>query len=114
TRHPDRPHRVLTIRGGKIGDHLDLDSSTLMMTLVLKDCWIERVSLRDCEAVSIVLENVLVGRIDADDARLVGKVHIVNSKCTDGVSFRGARIGGSLNLAGTTVTAGSGQPALDV
>jgi hypothetical protein len=120
----DQPDpRGLMLRGARIRGPLDLDRVDTAIALTLLDCLIEDgVFARQAHLPALAMARCRIGvvgspaELNADHLRLDGHLQldgcvVIAATAGAAVSLRGARVGGQLSLAGTTVTNTDG-PAL--
>jgi hypothetical protein len=99
-----RRPRAIKVRGARIKGRLDLDACELACPLLLQDCYIEQpINLNDATAPAIRLPGCYFVSLNADQLRTAGDLELNGITALGRVSFRGADIGGRLNLSGASL-----------
>ena len=106
--------RTVQVHGARITGPLSLQSATLVMPLVLFDCYIEEtINLREATAPGVYLHGCHILSLEAVQLRTTGNVDLSGAfTARDKVILAGARIDGQLNLQGSSLT-GKHGPALN-
>jgi hypothetical protein len=116
TERPDDGHqlRKLDISGARITGRLALEALSLLRPLRLSQCYFEEpVDLNSADASRIDLEGSRVPELYARGLQTSGDVHLASIWDTTVVRMAGARIGGSLTLAGAKIGSEDGTVAFD-
>lgn len=102
--------RALRLRGAQITGTLDLEAASLRCPLTLQECSFEGpVNLNEVRASAIRLPGCRVPRLTADQAEIGGDLDLGDGfTADDGVSLRGAHVGGELSFAGARLHTANG------
>ncbi|MBS8228027.1 hypothetical protein [Vannielia litorea] len=110
--HPLNP-KGLRLRGARITGVLDLQGTDCTLDITLSSCRIEgEMNLVNASLRGLHLQGCWVKALTADNARFSGSVYLRGESHVAGeIGLAGARIGGDLQICGTTLD-GDGQDAI--